>query len=59
VVFKHPYFALTDKNGAFELGDVPPGEYTIQAWHEKYGVLTQKVTLGPGQTKALEFVYRP
>ena len=58
-VFKHPYFAVTDQNGGFELKNVPPGEYTIEAWHEKYGVLTQKVTLGPNQTKALEFVFRP
>jgi len=58
-VFKHPYFAVTDKNGGFELKDVPAGEYTIQAWHERYGVLTQKVTLEPNQTKALEFVFRP
>lgn len=57
-VFKHPYFAITDKDGSFDLKNVPPGDYTIEAWHEKYGTLTQKVTLGPNQTKALEFVFR-
>lgn len=58
-VFKHPYFAVTDTNGGFELKDVPPGQYTIQAWHEKYGVLTQKVTVEPNQAKTLEFVFKP
>jgi plastocyanin len=58
-VFKHPYFTVTDKNGGFELKDVPAGEYTIQAWHERYGVLTQKVTFEPNESKALEFVFRP
>jgi plastocyanin len=58
-VFKHPYFTLTDKHGSFDLKDLPPGEYTIEAWHEKYGVLTQKVTIERNQTKELEFVFRP
>lgn len=56
-VFKHPYFAITGKDGAFDLKNVPPGEYTIEAWHEKYGVLTQKVILETDQTKTLEFVF--
>src|SRR2546430_567451 len=58
-VFKHPYFAITKEDGTFDLKDVPPGEYMIQAWHEKYGVLTQKVTLEGNQTKVLEFVFKP
>jgi plastocyanin len=58
-VFKHPFFAVTDKNGSFELKNVPPGEYTIQAWHEKYGVLTQKVNLAPNQSQEVEFVFKP
>jgi plastocyanin len=33
-VFEHPYFAVTDDKGAFTIKDVPPGEYTIELWHE-------------------------
>jgi hypothetical protein len=58
-VFKHPFFAVTDKNGSFELKNVPPGEYTIQAWHEKYGVLTQKVKLEANKSQEMEFVFKP
>jgi Carboxypeptidase regulatory-like domain len=58
-VFNHPFFAITGEDGTFDLKDVPPGDYVIQAWHEKYGALTQKVTLGPGQTKTLDFVFKP
>jgi hypothetical protein len=58
-VFKHPYFAITNKDGRFDLKNLPRGEYTIEAWHEKYGVLTQKVTLETNQTKVLEFAFRP
>jgi len=58
-VFKHPYFAITENDGSFNLKNVPPGVYTIEAWHEKYGVLTQKVSVEANQTKTLEFVFKP
>lgn len=57
-VFKHPYFAVTDKNGSFELKDLPPGTYTITAWQEKLGTQVQKVTVGTGETKAMEFTFK-
>jgi plastocyanin len=56
-VFKHPYFAVTDKDGGFDLRDLPPGEYTIKAWHEKLGILAQKVTVGAGESKSVDFVF--
>lgn len=34
MVVSHPYYAVTDKSGRFELTDVPPGQYQIVAWHE-------------------------
>jgi plastocyanin len=57
-VFKHPYFAVTGKDGSFELKDLPPGAYTITAWHGKLGTKTQKVTVGAGQSEKLEFVFK-
>jgi plastocyanin len=57
-VFKHPFFAVTGKEGAFELNNLPPGNYTIQAWHEKLGTSTQKITVGAGATKEVEFVFK-
>ncbi len=38
-VISHPYYAVTDESGRFELTDVPPGEYEIVAWHEGWNVL--------------------
>jgi hypothetical protein len=58
-VFKHPYFVITGKDGSFALKNIPPGNYTIQAWHEKYGLLTQKVNLAPNQSQEVEFVFKP
>ena len=40
-VVNHPYFAVTGSGGTFTLRDVPPGTYTIEAWHEKSGTQTQ------------------
>ena len=57
-VFKHPYFAVSDKNGEFELKDLPPGTYTITAWQEKLGTKTQKVTVGAGEAKTADFAFK-
>ncbi|MFZ0796277.1 MAG: carboxypeptidase-like regulatory domain-containing protein [Terriglobales bacterium] len=37
MVVPHPYYAVTDESGQFELTDVPPGTYQIVAWHEGWG----------------------
>ena len=57
-VFKHPYFAVSSKNGSFDLKDLPPGTYTIKAWHEKLGTMTQQVTVAAGESKTVEFVFK-
>ncbi len=44
-VFDHPYFALSDQDGTFRLHNVPPGGYTIAAWHERFGTRSQKIAL--------------
>ena len=42
---EHPYYAVTDANGAFKIADVPPGDYDLELWHETLGKQTQKVTV--------------
>lgn len=44
---EHPYYDLTDANGSFSLTDVPPGDYTIEAWHETLGTITRAVKIPP------------
>ena len=36
-VMDHPFFAVTDADGKFEIPNLPEGEYTLGAWHEKFG----------------------
>ncbi len=57
-VFDNPYFDITPKTGAFQVKNLPPGPYTIEAWQEKYGTRDQTVTLGPKETKDLSFVFK-
>jgi plastocyanin len=57
-VVDNPYFAVTGEQGTFELKNLPPGEYTLEAWHERYGTLDQKVTLAPSGTQTVEFAFK-
>ena len=43
----HPYFAVTGADGTFEIRNVPPGDYVVEAWQEKMGTNEQKVTVSP------------
>jgi TonB family protein len=54
-VFGNPFFAVSDKDGRYEIKGVPPGEYTVVAWHEYYGERTSHVTIGSSQTKNVDF----
>jgi hypothetical protein len=57
-VFKNPYFQVTGANGSFELKNLPPGTYTIEAWHEKYGTSDRTVTIGSKESKAVTFTFK-
>jgi plastocyanin len=57
-VVAHPYFAVTDKDGKFDLKTLPPGTYTLEAWHEKLGTQEAKVTIGAKETKDVAFTFK-
>lgn len=58
-VMQNPDFQVTDKDGKFDLKNLPPGTYTIVAWQELYGASDpQTVTIGPKETKNVTFTFK-
>lgn len=51
-VLPHPFFALTGKDGTFSIGGLPPGRWTLVAWHEFLGTKELPVEIGRGEKKA-------
>lgn len=58
VVLKTSHASVTQNDGTFRLPDLPPGKYTVTAWHEIYGTQKQEVTLGGGEAQTVNFVFR-
>jgi len=58
-VFDHPFFAVTGKDGAFEIKGLPAGKYEIEAWHEKFGKETMTVDVSVDETKEADFTFAP
>jgi hypothetical protein len=57
-VFDHPYAVVTDASGKFVIKDIPPGTYTIEAWHEALG--TEKIAdinVESGKTTTIRLKY--
>lgn len=57
-VVDHPYFAVTGSDGSFELKNVPPGEYTVEAWQEELGVVVQRVSVAASGKAEVEFTFK-
>lgn len=47
-VMDHPFYAVTNAEGEFEISDLPPGDYEVSAWHEKLGEQSEEITVRKG-----------
>ena len=56
VVTEHPYYAVSNEVGEFELTDIPPGQYTLRVWHETLGQFEQPVEVKANTEASVEFV---
>jgi plastocyanin len=57
-VLSHPFFAVSGEDGTFTITNVPPGTYTIEAWHEKMGTQTASVTVADGSAANADFTFK-
>jgi plastocyanin len=57
VVMRHPYYAITDAQGRFALRQVPPGEYSLRAWHDTFGERTLQVRVRAGEDTSATFSF--
>jgi plastocyanin len=56
-VSPHPFFFVTGDDGAFTLNGVPPGTYTIEAVHERYGRTESVITVAAKEAKSVDFQF--
>ena len=57
-VLPHPYYGVSQANGTFTINGLPPGTYTLEAWHEKYGAQTQQIQVGAKEAKQVNFTFK-
>jgi plastocyanin len=57
-VLPHSYHSVSQTNGSFSIANLPPGNYTLVAWHEKYGEQEQQVTVGANEQKQVTFTFK-
>jgi len=56
-VLPHPFFSATGTDGSYSIKGLPPGTYTIEAWHEKYGTQTATVTVKAAEAKTADLTF--
>jgi plastocyanin len=54
-VFDHPWFTIPGEDGSFSIDGVPPGDFTLVAWHERIGERRERVTIRTGATADVAF----
>ena len=57
-VVAHPFFAVSDQNGHFDIKGLPPGKYTLEAWHETFGRQTVIATVDEHQAQSVSFTFK-
>ena len=58
-VFDHPYYAMTGAGGTFTIDGVPPGRYTLKAWHDRTAVASQSVDVGANGAVKVDLTLEP
>ena len=54
----HPYGAVSDTEGRFEIEEIPAGDYTLKIWHEALGEKEKKISVKSGETSKVQIEYK-
>jgi len=54
---KTGHFAVTREDGTYTLPQLPPGKYTVTAWHELYGTQSREITISGDETQIVNFLF--
>jgi len=57
-VLSHPFFAVSARNGSYQISGLPPGQYTVVAWHERFGEQRAEISVGVSEQKNLDFTFK-
>ena len=57
-VLSHPFFYVTGRNGSFVIEGLPPGDYEVVVWHEKFKEARAKVSVGARESKVANFTLK-
>ncbi len=57
-VLKNSHYSISGGDGGFSLPNLPPGKYTVSAYHESYGDQSQEVIIADSETKTVNFVFK-
>jgi hypothetical protein len=57
-VFSHPFFSVSATDGSYKISGVPPGQYTVVAWHEQLGEQTVNLFLAGSEQRNLDFTFK-
>lgn len=56
-VLPHPFYAVSGEDGSFSIPNLPPGNYTLEAWHEALGAQTLDIEVTDGGTATADFAF--
>ena len=57
-ILSHPFFAVSARNGSYQIAGLPPGQYTVVAWHERFGEQRAEISVGVSEQKNLDFTFK-
>lgn len=56
-VMDHPFFSVSEEDGAYAINGLPPGNYTLETWHEKFGRQRKTVDVGSDDVVDVNFTF--